>query len=63
VSLSVVAARGTQDVNSNIENVNKAAGETGSAAGQVLTASQEMARQAEGLRGEVEKFLDDVRSA
>ncbi len=57
------AAKGTQDVNANIESVSKAAGETGSAAGQVLTASQEMARQAEGLRGEVEKFLNDVRNA
>jgi methyl-accepting chemotaxis protein len=51
------AARGTQDVNQNIESVSKAAGETGAAANQVLTASQEMSRQAEGLRGEVDKFL------
>ena len=57
------AAQGTQDVNSNIESVSQAAGETGAAAGQVLTASQEMARQAEGLRSEVEKFLADVRTA
>ncbi len=57
------AARGTQDVNDNIGAVNKAAAETGSAAGQVLGASQEMSRQAEGLRGEVEKFLAEIRSA
>ena len=57
------AAKGTQDVNSNIENVSRAAGETGSAAHQVLTASQEMARQAEGLRGEVDRFLNEVRTA
>jgi methyl-accepting chemotaxis protein len=57
------AAKGTQDVNENIESVSKAAGETGSAAGQVLTASQEMARQAEGLRGEVDRFLAEVRTA
>ncbi len=56
------AARGTQDVNQNIESVSRAASETGSAAGQVLGASQEMARQAEGLRGEVEKFLSEVRA-
>jgi methyl-accepting chemotaxis protein len=55
------AARGTQDVNANIENVRKAAGETGSAAGQVLDASQEMARQAEGLRSEVDRFLQEIR--
>jgi methyl-accepting chemotaxis protein len=57
------AAQGTQDVNQNIESVSKAAGETGSAANQVLTASQEMAQQAEGLRGEVDRFLNEVRAA
>ena len=57
------AARGTQEVNQNIENVSKAAGETGAAAGQVLTASQEMSRHAEGLRGEVDKFLQEVRAS
>ena len=57
------AATGTQDVNSNIDSVNKAAAETGSAAGQVLNAAQEMSRQAEGLRGQVDVFLQEVRSA
>jgi methyl-accepting chemotaxis protein len=57
------AAKGTQDVNSNIEAVSRAAGETGSAANQVLNASQDMARQAEGLRGEVDLFLAEVRTA
>ncbi|UCH76213.1 MAG: HAMP domain-containing protein [Rhodospirillales bacterium] len=57
------AARGTQDVNQNIEAVSKAAGETGTAAGQVLNASREMARQAEGLRGEVDRFLNEIRVA
>jgi methyl-accepting chemotaxis protein len=57
------AARGTQDVNQNIESVSRAAGETGTAANQVLSASQEMSRQAEGLRGEVDKFLQEVRTS
>jgi methyl-accepting chemotaxis protein len=57
------AARGTQDVNQNIESVSRAAGETGTAANQVLGASQEMSRQAEGLRGEVDKFLQEVRTS
>jgi len=57
------AAKGTQDVNQNIENVSRAAGETGSAAGQVLNASQDMSRQAESLRGEVDRFLSDIRAA
>jgi len=56
------AAKGTQSVNENIGAVSKAAGETGSAATQVLTASQEMSRQAEGLRGEVDRFLNEIRS-
>jgi len=43
--------------------VSTAVGETGTAASQVLGASQEMARQAEGLRGEIERFLADVRAA
>ncbi len=57
------AARGTQDVNDNISSVNKAAGETGLAAGHVLGAAQKMSRQAEGLRGEVDGFLAEVRIA
>jgi methyl-accepting chemotaxis protein len=57
------AATGTQDVNSNIDSVNRAASETGSAAGQVLDAAQEMSRQAEGLRGQVDDFLNEVRAA
>ena len=57
------AAQGTQDVNSNIESVSKAAGETGAASGQVLNAAQEMSRQAEGLRGEVGRFLQEIRTA
>ena len=56
------AARGTQDVNQNIEGVSRAASETGTAANQVLSASQDMSRQAEGLRGEVERFLREVRA-
>jgi methyl-accepting chemotaxis protein len=56
------AAKGTQEVNENIESVSRAAGETGTAAGQVLSASKEMSRQAEDLRGEVDKFLREVRA-
>ena len=56
------AAKGTQDVNANIENVRKAADETGSAAGQVLNAAQETSRQAESMRGEVDRFLKEIRT-
>ncbi len=57
------AAAGTAEVSSNIANVTQAAGETGSASSQVLNASQDLAMQADGLRGVVETFLTDVRDA
>ncbi len=57
------ASAGTQEVSSNITGVTQAAGETGSAASQMLSASGELARQGELLRGEVDKFLRQVRAA
>jgi methyl-accepting chemotaxis protein len=57
------AAAGTSEVSSNIVGVTKASGTTGQTAGEVLTAAQEMARQAESLRTEVERFLADVKAA
>ena len=57
------AARGTQEVSSNILGVNQAAGETGAAAAQVAGAAGSLSLEAETLRGEVAKFLGNVRSA
>lgn len=57
------AARGTHDVSQSISNVNQAAGEAGTAAAQVLTSSEELGRQAETLRGEVDQFLAKIRAA
>lgn len=57
------AAQGTQDVTTNIIKVTEGAGETGQAAGQVLEAAGELSKQAEFLRGEVDKFLNEVRVA
>jgi len=57
------AAKGTQEISTNITGVNQAATETGAAASQVLSSSGELSRQAEKLRGEVEKFLADIRAA
>jgi len=51
------ASVGTQEVSSNITGVTRAATDTGSAAGQVLTAAQELARQGDALKKEVESFL------
>jgi methyl-accepting chemotaxis protein len=57
------ASRGTQEVSNNISGVTQAAASTASSAGQVLTSSGELSRQAELLRGEVTKFLTNIRAA
>ncbi len=57
------AAAGTNEVSTNIVGVTKASSETGATADQVLNAAQEMARQTESLRCEVERFLADVKAA
>lgn len=57
------ASEGTQEVSSNIVGVTQAAEEAGGAAGEVLSASSELSRQADGLRGTVQRFLDGVRAA
>ncbi len=57
------AAKGTEEVNNNISDVNQGAQETGSAAGQVLEATTDLSRQAADLRQEVENFLTTVRAA
>ncbi|QQP94029.1 HAMP domain-containing protein (plasmid) [Skermanella sp. TT6] len=57
------AAAGTAEVSGNVVQVTQAAGQTGAAASQVLGASGELARQAEALRREVERFLAGIRAA
>ncbi len=57
------AAVGTQEIARNISGVAEAASNTGMAADSVLTVSQEVARQAETLRGEVSKFLSALNAA
>ena len=57
------AAQGTQEITSNITGVNQAAGETGAASQQVLTASQSLAQEATSLETVVEDFLKGVRAA
>jgi methyl-accepting chemotaxis protein len=57
------AASGAQDVSSNIGGVTQAASVTGTASGQVLSASDELTKQAAALRTEVDKFLTAVRAA
>ncbi|WP_244478938.1 methyl-accepting chemotaxis protein [Methylobacterium sp. Leaf106] len=57
------ASIGTGEVSANITGVARAAQETGASAGQVFSASSELARQAERLSLEVQKFLHTVRAA
>ncbi|HYG86174.1 MAG TPA: HAMP domain-containing methyl-accepting chemotaxis protein [Azospirillum sp.] len=57
------AARGTAEVSSSIRCVTEAASETGAAASQVFTSSEELARQGETLRTKVDRFLAQMRAA
>ncbi|MCK1637106.1 HAMP domain-containing protein [Bradyrhizobium sp. 157] len=57
------AADGTQQVSANIIDVQRGAGETGSASAQVLSAAQSLSADSNRLKLEVGKFLDTVRAA
>jgi methyl-accepting chemotaxis protein len=57
------AAQGTQQVSSNITDVQRGASETGSASAQVLSSAQSLSSESHRLRLEVDKFLDTVRAA
>jgi len=55
------AAQGTQHASTNIEEVSSAAEETDQAAGEVVASVRTLTEQADHLRGEVDRFLQDVR--
>ncbi|MFC7331825.1 methyl-accepting chemotaxis protein [Rhodocista pekingensis] len=55
------AAAGTQEVSSNIAGVTQAAGETGAAASQMLSAAANLSKEAANLRNQVQTFLETVR--
>lgn len=57
-----LAARSTDDVTSNIEQVRETSLATGAAASQVLTSSTDLQDQATRLKGQVEQFLQHVRA-
>ncbi len=57
------AATGTSEVSSTIGGVNQAANETGTAAGQVLMSAEQLGRQSDLLRADVEAFLSKLRAA
>ncbi len=56
------ASNGTKEVTNSILVVEQAAGDTGSAASQIESASSDLSVQAEFLREKVASFLDRVRS-
>jgi methyl-accepting chemotaxis protein len=57
------AAQGTLQVSSNISDVQRCAGETGSASSLFLSAAQSMSRDSNRLKLEVVKCLNSVRAA
>ncbi len=57
------AAQGTQQVSSHVTEVQRGAGETGSASSQVLSAAQTLSADSNRLKLELTKFLSTVRAA
>ncbi len=57
------AAGGTSEVSSNIVGVSTASAEAGTAASDVLHASEALRREAEVLRAEIDVFLTNIRAA
>jgi methyl-accepting chemotaxis protein len=57
------AAGGTSEVSNNIVGVSTASAEAGSAAGEVLSASSALRREADVLRSEIDAFLSNIRVA
>ena len=57
------AATGTEEVSKNITGVNEASQESGASANEVTRAASELSEQSELLTSEVERFINQVRSA
>lgn len=57
------AAVGTSEVTDNIAGVTQAAQASSTAATQVLSSARDLATQSDRLRGEVQRFLQNVRAA
>ncbi|MBO6757889.1 MAG: HAMP domain-containing protein [Roseibium sp.] len=57
------AADGASEVSKNIVGVSEAAGQTGAASSQVLSAAETLSRDADSLQGEISSFLAKIRAA
>jgi methyl-accepting chemotaxis protein len=55
------AASGTSEVSSNIAGVTQGAGETGDAATEIQGAAEDLSKQSESLKTEVDTFLDKIK--
>jgi methyl-accepting chemotaxis protein len=60
---AVEASQGTNEVTRNIAAVNEAAGSTGAASAQVLSASEELSRESERLRLEFDTYIAALAAA
>jgi methyl-accepting chemotaxis protein len=58
-----LAASGTQEVARNVDGLADAAAETGNTAGQLLSESEALARHAETLQREADRFTASIRAA
>lgn len=58
---SIVAAEGAQEVGVNVHEVSNISNQTGAAAEQVTSASEELSHQAATLQNEVNTFLQEIR--
>jgi methyl-accepting chemotaxis protein len=57
------AAQGTLEISDNISGVTNVANDAGAAANQVLGASEELSRQSETMRHQVENFIGNIKAA
>jgi methyl-accepting chemotaxis protein len=57
------AARGSEQISVNITGVNQAANDTGAAASQVLSSAEQLGRQSDAIRHDVNDFLEKIRAA
>ncbi len=55
------AATAATAVSENISGITQATGETGAASARVLESAEKLSRQADNLRGRVERFLEGIR--
>ena len=57
------AAKGVDNLANTIEGVSRAAGKTSAASSEVLASADNLGMQAEKLRADVGKFLENIRAA